>query len=158
MADGGKRDRFVVESIQEHVEAELASLGWFAMDSTHTPLTLLYEFPDENATVAENTLAMSTGNTDPEYVELGSLSFQKEILFYCDFYGANDAIAIHLIGDIENFFMKNPSLDVYDYENGKVVLFQAQVAEVMARRPTRVTQPWQKHWYTLSVGIEDELR
>jgi hypothetical protein len=158
MVDGGLRDRFVIESVQEQLVAELTTLGWFSMDDAHTPITLVYEFPAENDTVAINTLAMSTGDSDSDYVELGSLTFQKDFIFYCDFYAENDAIARHMMGDIEHFFQKNPSLDVYDYENAKAVLFQAQIAEMFISRPVRVTQPWQKHWHTFSVTIEDELR
>jgi hypothetical protein len=159
MADGGKRDRFLVESVQEQLVTYLTVGGWFAMDAVHTPITVIYEFPsDDLDVVQENTLAMTVGDADSEYIELGSLSYMKDLILYFDFYGENDAISSHLIGDVEHFFMKNPSLDVYDYENAKAVLFQAQVGEVFSRRATRVTQPWQKHWQTLSVGIEDENR
>ena len=156
--DGGLRDRFVIESVQEQVVAHLTTLGWFSMNTAHTPITVLYEFPSENDTVALNTLTFSTGGADSDYIEMGSLSFEKRVILFCDFYGENDAIARHLVGDIEHFLMKNPALNVYDYEDNKSVAFSVQVAEIVISRPVRVTQPWQKHWHTVSVGIEDELR
>lgn len=158
MVDGGKRDRFVTESVFEHVNTALTALDWFAINAAHTPITVVYSFPEDEDPVQKNTLAMSTGNADTGYVELGSLTFAKGIMLFFDFYAENDPIGQHMIGDIENFFMKNPSLDVYDYENAKAVLFTIQVEDTEVRRPTRVTQPWQKHWITLSVEIEDELR
>jgi len=158
MADGGLRDRFLTESVFEHVNGELTAKNWFALDAVHTPVTVVYSFPDDTDPVQTNTLAMSPGNADTEYIEMGSLAFAKGIILFFDFYAENDPIGQQLVGDIEHFLMKNPSLDVYDYENAKAVLFQANVIDVSVRRPTRVTQPWQKHWITLSVEIEDELR
>ena len=158
MVDGGLRDRFVYESVFEHVNIELTAKGWFGLDATHTPVTVVYAFPEDEDPVQKNTLAMTSGNADTGYVELGSLAYAKGTILFFDFYGENDPISQQLIGDIEHFFLKNPSLDVYDYENAKAVLFQAQVLDSLVRRPTRVTQPWQKHWITLSVEIEDELR
>jgi len=158
MADGGLRDRFVSESVFEHVNVALTALSWFALDSAHTPISVVYAFPDDEDPVEKNTLAMSSGNSDTEYVELGSLRFAKGTILFFDFYAENDPIGQQLIGDVEHFFMKNPSLDVYDYEDAKNVLFQVQIEDTFVRRPTRVTQPWQKHWITLSVEIEDELR
>ena len=158
MVDGGLRDRFIAESVFEHINNELTAKNWFALDASHTPLTVVYSFPEDTDPVQKNTLAMSTGNADTAYVELGSLAFAKGIMLFFDFYAENDPIGQQLIGDIEHFLMKNPSLDVYDYENAKAVLFQAQVEDAYVRRPVRVTQPWQKHWITLSVEIEDELR
>ena len=158
MADGGLRDRFLTESVFEHVNVALAAKDWFALDAVHTPITVVYSFPEDTDPVQTNTLAMTPGNADTGYVELGSLRFSKGIMLFFDFYAENDPIGQQLIGDIEHFLMKNPSLDVYDYENAKAVLFQAVVEDVMVRRPTRVTQPWQKHWITLSVEKEDETR
>ena len=158
MVDGGLRDRFMTESVFEHVNTELTAKSWFATNAIHAPVSVVYSFPDDADPVQKNTLAMSTGNADTGYVELGSLAFSKGIILFFDFYAENDPIGQQLIGDVEHFFMKNPSLDVYDYENAKAVLFQANVVDVSVRRPTRVTQPWQRHWLTLSVEIEDELR
>jgi len=154
----GLRDRFVYESIWEHINAELTAKDWFALDDTHTPITVTYSFPDDEEPVEYNTLALTTGMQDSEYVEMGSLDYEKNVIYYIDFYAESDSLGMHLIGDLEHFLKKTPAMDVYDYENAKAVIASAQVGGVFTRRPVRVTQPWQKHWYTLSFDIEDGIR
>lgn len=158
MVDGGLRDRFIQDSVFEQVNTALTTLNWFALDAIHTPITVVYSYPDDQDPVQKNTLAMSTGNAMSEYVELGSLTHAKSSFLFFDFYAENESVAQHLIGDIDHFLMKNPTLDVYDYENAKAVLFQIQVEDTNIGRATRVTQPWQKHWVTLTLQIEDDNR
>lgn len=159
MVTGGLRNRFVRESIFEHVNDELTVLGWFTMDPVHQPLLVVYAFPEEEDPVEVNTLSMTTGSSSVDYTEMGSLDFARYGVYFFDFFAEDDGIGMHLIGDLEDFFKRTPTLEVYDYENAKAVLNTVELtADVDVRKPTRITQPWQKFWYTLSIGIEDDNR
>lgn len=158
MVTGGIVDRFVRESVFEAANVELTTKGWFAAGRGHEPIVVTYEFPEEDDPVVINTLAMSVGDSDVDYVELGSTNFSKSHVYVFDFFAENDSLGSELIGDLQDRFFNSPSIPIYDYENAKAVLFYAEVVDAFTDRPRRVTQPWQKHWHSLGIDIEEGIR
>ena len=158
MVSGGLIDRYVRESVFEHANKELTTRGWFTAGREHAPIIVTYEFPQDDSPVETNTLAMSVGDSDADYVELGSTDFQKTHMYTFDFFAEDDSIGSHLIGDLMDFFIIEPNLAIYDYQNAKAIIFYVEVIDAFTDRANRVTQPWQKHWHSLAIAVEEGIR
>lgn len=153
---GGLRDRLIIESFHRAINDLLTSLGWFNLDSAHTPITFIDGFPDDDDTVEFNTLALSVGPATGFTHELGSLTEEFEMVFFADFFGESDGVSRHLIGDIYEWFRSTEYLDVRDWPDTEDVLFGVEILEdAEARQPPNATQKWMKHWRVASVTIQD---
>lgn len=162
---GGLRDRMVFHSVMEDLRAELQAQGW--LDATvydtipgsrqHRPITIVDEYPEDDTEVDLNTIAFSWGNAEGQDMELGSKQEVHYQAIFVDVFAENDAIGRHLIGDLYAYIRENMQFDVYDYSVATPTLeFVAEVEEVDRRKPTRVVNAWQKHWYTLAFTVTDE--
>jgi hypothetical protein len=157
MADGGLRDRLIHESVFKAIETELTTLGWFDAGRQHQPITIIDEFPDENADVAFNTLAISMGDSGGTPHEMGSNRVDEEIIFFVDFFAESDALGRHVRGDIYNFLKRLDEIPILDYSQAlDPEIFRVEVQEeVDKRKPERAVQKWQKHWYVISFSVID---
>lgn len=157
MADGGLRDRLIHEAIYTSIETELTTLGWLDAGREHLPITIVDEFPDENAEVAHNTLAISMGDGGGVVAEMGSNAVDEEIIFFVDFFAENDSIGRHVRGDIYNFLKAAEYIPVLDYTQvGDPEIFRVEIQnEIDKRKPERAVQKWQKHWYVVSFSVID---
>lgn len=156
---GGLRYRMMAESIYRDVEAFLTAEGWFDAGRYHRPITMVDEYPEEGTEVAVNTLAVSMGDSFTQPTELGSQAESMSVPFFCDFFGENDALGRHIIGDIYEHVQKKKVFDILDYQQATPpVDFQVSVVEQASeiRKPERATNPWQKHWYVAAFLVEDE--
>ena len=154
--EGGLRDRMVIESLSNHIETHLDSLGWFDAGREHLPITLVSGFPNDTDEVALNTIAFSVEEASGEDLELGSKAETHQTTFFVDMFMQDDSIGWHVSGDIYFFLKKNPHLDVYDYSAvGDPVDFQVELMEIDRRKPSRATNAWQRHWFTVSFVAED---
>ena len=158
MVRGGLIDRYVRESIFEHANTELTARGWFDVGREHAPIIVTYEFPQDDSPVETNTLAMSVGDSEADYVELGSTNFQKTHTYIFDFFAENDSLGSQLIGDLMDYFIIEPNLAIYDYQDAKAIIMYAEVIDAFTDRANRVTQPWQKHWNSLAIAVEEGIR
>lgn len=159
MVKGGIIDRYVRESVFNAAKGELTTRGWFGTGRQHKPIIVTYEFPQEDSPVETNTLAMSVGDTDVDYVELGSTNFVKSHVFVFDFFAEDDSVGSELIGDLQDFFYYKPNVPIYDYSAlTTTIIFYAEVVDAFTDRPRRVTQGWQKHWHSLGLEIEEGTR
>jgi hypothetical protein len=158
MTTGGKRDRLIHESIIQNLTAHLTSLGWFAGGRYHAPVTIVDEFPDDNAEVADNTLAVSLGDGGGADLELGNNDEIHELTIFCDFFAENDAVGRHLRGDIYEYFRANDQQPVYDYSDiGDPQFATVEILDdIEKRKPERAVNVWQKHWYVVSFTLVDE--
>lgn len=155
---GGKRDRMILESVLRQVEADLDSRGWFDANRQHEAITVIDAYPG-NDEVEINTMAFSFGDSTQRMLELGSNAETHTYPVYIDFYGESDALTRHVLGDIYDFFGKNPTLSVYDYDMATpAVDFTVEIVEesVAKTYPTQATNAWQKHWGILSFMVEDD--
>lgn len=154
--EGGLRDRMVIESLGNHVETHLTSLGWFAAGREHRPITIVSGFPNDTDEVQLNTIAFSVELAAGDDLEMGSKAENHQTAFFVDMFCEDDAVGWHLSGDVYFFFKKNRFLDVHDYNTvGDPVDFRVEIVDVDRRKPTRAVNAWQRHWFTISVVAED---
>jgi hypothetical protein len=152
---GGLRDRMLAESIREQIVAHLDSLGWFDSNRYHSPLIIVSAFPDDTAEVELNTVAFSMDDADGRDLEMGSLAEEHLSVLFVDMFMEDDSVGWHLSGDVYAYLKKNRLLEVYDYENAKLLDFTVEIERVNRSRPTRVTQAWQKYWHIVSFAAVD---
>lgn len=154
--EGGLRDRMLIESLGDHVQTHLDSLGWFDSGRQHAPISIVNGFPTDTDRVELNTIAFSVENAVGDDAEMGSKAEVHGTAFFVDMFMEDDSVGWHLSGDVYAFFKKNKVLDVYDYSQaGPPVDFQVEITDVDRRKPTRATNPWQRHWFTVSCMAED---
>lgn len=155
---GGLRDRMIFESIHKNLEGHLQAVGWFDVGRQHLPITIIDEFPDDNAEVAFNTLALSMGDAGGPDAELGSEAEDWETVVFVDFFAENDSLGRHMRGDVYEFFRSNKMQPVYDYSVADWTPqfgFVEVQEDIDQRKPDRSVTKWQKHWYTVSFTIID---
>ncbi len=153
---GGLRDRMLSESLSNHIQGELSTLGWFDVGREHTPLTLLPGFPNDTDDVQLNSIAFSVEDTEGEDLEMGTKAETHQTEFFVDMFMEDDSVGWHVAGDVYAFLKKNPILDVFDYATGgDPVDFRVQLSEVDKRKPNRAVNAWQRHWFTVSFLAED---
>ncbi len=73
MADvvGGKRQRYIRESLYQLLKQNLAELGWFDAGRAHDPITFEPYGVDQESQIAINTVALSDENERETGWELG---------------------------------------------------------------------------------------
>lgn len=152
---GGLRDRMLVQSIREQITDELTTLGWMAGGRNHSPLVLITGFPTDQGEVEPNTVAFSMDTGAGRDLELGSNAEQHEMVMFVDMFMEDDSVGLELSGDVYAFLKKNRALNVYDYENAKVVDFRVDIERVDRKKPVRATQAWQKYWHIVSFSAVD---
>ncbi len=154
---GGLRDRMLHESLSNHIQGELTTLGWFDGGRDHTPITLIQGFPNDTDDVVLNTMAFSVEEASGEDLEMGNNSETHQTMFFVDMFMEDDSVGWHLSGDVYAFLKENPHLDVFDYgTGGNPVDFKVELMEVDRRKPTRAVNAWQRHWFTVSFMAEDD--
>ena len=153
---GGLRDRLILQSIHNNLQGHLTRLGWFTVGRNHSPIIMIDEFPNDDAEVALNTLAVSMGDGGGPTTELGSGSEDHEMVIFADFFAEGDSVGRHLRGDIYEYFRANDQQRVFDYSSDDSQFATVEVQEdVDKRKPDRAVTEWQKHWYTVSFTIID---
>lgn len=156
---GGKRDRMVIESVLRAVRDELAFRDWFDPGREHLPITLINEYPDTETEVALNTLAISFGDSFSRLVQLGNMAELHNVPIFFDFFAESDALKYHVAGDIYAWINEQHIIPVWDYDLATpVVDFNLEVLEESAEKqyPPRATNPWLKHWVTVSFIVSDQ--
>lgn len=154
--EGGLRDRMLIESLGNHIQTELTTLGWFDAGREHRPISIRTGFPTDTDEVELNTIAFSVENAAGDDTEMGSNAEVHMTAFYVDMFMEDDSVGWHLSGDIYAYLKKNRVLDVYDYSAvGDPTDFQVELTDIDRRKPPRATNPWQRHWFTVSCIAED---
>lgn len=165
---GGLRDRMIFDSVMNGIVADLTTIGWFDATVSDTPpgtrqhlsITAIDEFPDPDTTteIALNTLAFSFADATGTDMEMGSNQEEHATTLFVDFFAENDAVGRELQGDIYAYLKKNRAIPVFDYRQATPPIeFRVEVEDgVDKRKPTRATNPWQKHWYVVAFVVTDE--
>jgi hypothetical protein len=115
------RPRHVHKTLADHVEAQLASLGWVnaPVNFDTVPITFLEFQPDEaGKEIKANTVAITLGDEEPDQpMEMGaSTGGLWEVVFpvFVDVYGANAAIATSIASDVKGI-LSDLALNLRDY-------------------------------------------
>lgn len=156
---GGLRDRMIHESIFRAVQGFLQVNNWLDPGRQHATITLVDEYPDDDAEVPLNTVAVSVGDSNQYLLELGSKAETHTTVVYVDFYADGESLGKHVIGDIYAFINENPVIAVYDWSLATPTTdFSVEVVEgsVEKSRPARAVNMWQRHWHSMSFLIRDD--
>lgn len=168
---GGLRDRLIHENILRQIREDLVDRGWRMIDDdgttilnpsrdSHVPLRVIDEYPtEETEEVPLNTIAVSLGDSFQDMLELGSRGEIHMTPVYADFFAENDSLMRHVAGDIYAWVNEHPVIGIWDFSLATpAVDFYVEVEEESPTkdRPARATNPWQKHWMTVSWVVRDE--
>ena len=161
---GGLRARLIRESLFEKVQAGLTSLGWFATNRPHSPVTFESRGKNQNEQIIINTAALSDETDRETGWEMGSNMSETTWQMYIDFFAESDAIGLHFIKDVRDILRgKLPSIghgstffNVYDYRQATPpILFQCEIDNVDTDKAHGFLKPWLEHWYACSFDIID---
>ncbi len=157
--EGGLRDRMILESVLQYLKGELTTLGWFTAGRQHEPITIVDEYPPDDGDVAINTMAFSFGDISSDPMELGGPAETIRTPVFIDFFGENDGLGRHIIGDLHTIVAKAGQFTVYDYTQtvpSTEFVVQLEDGTINKRKPTRAVNSWQKNWYVLSFIVSEE--
>lgn len=141
------RIRHVHKTIADHIEAQMALLGWVTppVNFDTTPMTFLEFQPDEaGKTIAPNTVAITLGDEGAaEDMEMGDGLREVAYPLFIDIYGANQSIAASIASDIKTL-VEDTYLKVRDFTtNPAGVETQEQIEldkdDVTVERPAAAT-------------------
>jgi hypothetical protein len=161
---GGLRQRYIRDSLYNMIRDSLDALGWFDAGRAHLPIMMIAKPVDTEDEIPLNTLSVSSGDLEGDEWELGSMMAEHSWMFYVDFYGENESVATHLIGDVRDILAgRHPDANrtrtnfpVYDYSLATpTILFYCDIEEVMVDRALDFPRPWQKHWYACRFVVVD---
>lgn len=161
---GGLRQRFIRDSLYNMLHDSLDALGWFDAGRNNAAINMIARAVPEDEEIPINTLALSPGDLDAEDWEMGSNLAEHTWIFYVDFYGENDSVATHMIGDVRDILAGRmpdagrvrPHVPVYDYRDATPsVQFYCEIDEIIIDRAVDFPRPWQKHWWVCRFMITD---
>lgn len=161
---GGLRQRFIKDSLFNMIQESLDAIGWFDSGRNNEPINLIARAVPNDEEIPINTLALSSGDLESDDWELGTLLAEHTWMFYVDFYGENDSVATHMIGDVRDILAgrfadagrTRPHVAVYDYRMATpTIQFYCDIEEVMIDRAVDFPKPWQKHWWVCRFMITD---
>lgn len=102
---------YAEETVRQYLTARLTALDWLQDDpaalpySASTPVTLIDFLPARESAVADNTVAMTSGDEDDDVEdELGAASgglFVTTRVYFLDVFGENQGIALRIADDIK---------------------------------------------------------
>ncbi len=164
MIVGGLRARLIRDSVFHAVDTALANLGWYQASPNRAQVSFR-AFPyAADVQVPPNTLALSDETDNSVPMELGSELTEFTWPMFIDVYGEDDAIALHLAGDVADILAGRmasvgrgrPTIDVYDYTLATpVVIFSVEVVDVRKDRAHGFHQPWLRFWRSVTFHIVD---
>jgi hypothetical protein len=140
------RSRHVHKALADHIEAELASLGWVnsPVNFGTTPIVFLEFQPDEaGVQIQPNTVSITLGDEPADSaLELGSAQgglWSTEYPVFVDVYGANHSIATSIASDVKTI-LGDLSLLVRDYTaDGEGVAIEEHL--IVERETVSVERP-----------------
>jgi len=161
---GGLRARLIRDSVFHVVDDALRALGWYDEVAGRAPVTLRPTPYPLDEQVPPNTVALSDETDDATEMELGSDLSEFTWGMFADVYGENDAVALHLAGDVADALAGRmpsigrgrPVVDVYNYTLATpVVIFTVEVIDVRKDRAHGFPQPWLRFWRSVSFRVVD---
>lgn len=162
--DGGRRIRFIHDSLRNMVEDSLRELGWF--DSTWArDLTISTGEVDWQQPIEPNRVAVSIDNTADDQAELGSDATVDAYVGYVDVFAESDPVGLHLGGDIRDILRgKHPAagrdsarLEILDWAQATPpVLFTVDIEDVLMEQPRDLDRPYLKHWVSIRFVLVDD--
>lgn len=161
---GGLRARLVRDSVFHCIDKLMTDLGWYAPADSHQPIRFLADPLPLDVEVPLNTMALSEDGDAPDEIELGSQLAEHNWSMFVDFYGENEALALHVVRDIADGLAGRmsslgrfaPLIEVYDWTLATpVCIFTVQLEQIKTERAHNFPHPWLRHWYSCSFTVID---
>src|SRR5690606_2572823 len=114
--------------------------------------------------IKPNKVSVSAEDMLSEEWEMGSSMEEHRWDFYVDIFAENDAIGLHLAGDVQDLVKgmmpdigrSRPHLEVLDLRQATPSrLFFCQLEGVQLAKVRHWGHPWTQHWYTVLVEVVD---
>lgn len=158
---GGLRDRMLLQCVTDDIVANLVTRGWYGVERSHKPFTVVDEYPNDGDDVAENTIAFSLGDTVSRPLELGSAAEILSVPIFVDMFAESDALGRHVVGDIHEFVAKQGKFVVKDLrEDPPTAEFTVLLVDgtIERSKPARAVNSWQKNWHTVAFVVIEERK
>lgn len=161
MVTGGLRKRLIKDNLYFGMYNSLDSLGWFSNTLSEYPVELLTEQIDPLIEIKPNKVGISSEDITNTEMELGSNLSEDSWEIYFDIFGENEAVSIHLSGDIYDILRGKISggldrLNVYDLTQvGQPFLFSCDIEEVEIARVREWERPYNKYWWVVGCLVRD---
>lgn len=160
---GGLRERFIVDSMKQHIHDGLSTLHWFDMGRQHLPVTVRTEPVPNIEEIVPNVVAIMEDGLSENDAEMGSNFTEFRWQFAIDVYAENDAVGRHLAGDIKAILSARfaftdglPHLPVYDFRMATpAVIFYCDFENLVASRQQLWQRSYQKFWWTILIDVVD---
>jgi len=162
---GGLRLRLIKESYFNMVKDALEDLGWFEEGRNHLPISVVPEQVDNSVEIKANIVGISTEDLDEEEAEIGSNLTKNSWEVYADILAEDEAIGIHLSGDIRDILSgkfasigrTRPNLEVKDLTpNNDETIFTCSLENIQLNRVRDWdTGSYNKYWWVVACIVVD---
>lgn len=162
---GGRRVRFIRDSMRNMIRDAMADRGWLSPGRRHAPITIISRTSDWDEEVAMNTLAISLGDVSDFELELGSNLMEDRHTCYLDFYAESETLGLEVAHDLRDILRgkiasigrTDSVLDVYDYSLATPVrIFGCLLEDIVVDRASGFSEAWRRNWFAIRCDIVDE--
>ena len=161
---GGLRLRLIKDSFYYMLKDSLTELGWFDSRHTQKPVTLIPEQVNTQIEIKPNVIGVASENLDGREMEMGSNLAENTWEMYIDILAEDEAIGVHLSGDIFDILRgkisaisrTRQSFEVKDlYPNQDTTIFTCQLENIVLNRVRDWERPYNKYWWVIGCEIID---
>jgi hypothetical protein len=158
---GGKRLRYIKDSLYYMLRDSLTDLDWLTTQPTRKDVTLLAEQIEIGKEIKPNVVAISTEDLFGKSMELGSNGQINTWNLFVDIFAESESLGVHLAGDILDILRGKfasigrqfPTLEVSD-PNG-TVLFNCPIDNVELNRVREWDKPFNRYWWVIGFELRD---
>lgn len=159
---------YAEETVRRALTDQLTALDWFATDPSTLPygattaVTLIDYLPAKETAVADNTVAMTSGDEDDDVdQELGAASgglFMTTRVYFLDIFGESQGIALRIADDIKAILTgklpgTNRYVPVLDPVNGGTLAGHLlEFTNVTRTKP--VSADYKRNWQVVKATVE----
>ena len=161
---GGLRERLIADSIHLYLKRALSLLGWFNPDPGRRDVHYMPRPAGDDEPIELNTVGVFSDRVRDTDLELGSLLAESAWQWYADIYGEDEAVGMHLSGDVRDILRGKmptvgasaPVIPVLDFRLATPVeIFYVEIQDVVRDRPPSYTHPWQQFWMPVPFTVVD---
>lgn len=165
---GGLRARMIKENIYNLVNDGLEDLGWFDSGRDHKSVVCRSNSFGNDEVLEPNIVVVTADDSSDRYMELGSLLTEESWLYYVDVYAENEAVGLHLAGDVKGILAGRfptsvsrigPDVDIYDVRVDAAtphVLFSVELDGIDLNRGRSYTSAIEEFWWSIDFVVLDE--
>lgn len=162
---GGIRQRYIKQAIFDRINDNLDLLGWLDTVDSRRDVTVMDEALDHDEEALPNIVAISFEDRKSNEYEMGSLDSKHITNAYVDVYAESNPLGMHLVGDIVDILYGrfvsigqtgNSRISVLEYGAATPAAFTVvELIEIRSDKARKYNKPFLKHWWQISMSIED---